>query len=103
LILNAVRKDLHIINQFNVLYLRVKKNAAYFAGNVIKPTDPMKYDVDRVRALIEKQSNGNWKVVEIWTLAKENASAEQRELFNQRVRKRLEESGTADDIFDENI
>jgi len=87
LILNAVRKELQITNQFNVLYLKVKKDAAYFAGNVIKPADPMKYDVDPVRALIEKQGNGAWKVVEIWTLAKEDASAEQRNLFNQRVRK----------------
>jgi|GEM_PF-6949531 len=102
-IMNAVRKELKINNQFNVYYLKAKNNSAYFAGKVISTDEQAQYDLGNIRALIEKQNNGSWKVVDIWTLAKETASVEQRMAFNERVRKKLKAEGTLEIILDESL
>lgn len=102
-IMDALRKELKINSQFDVYYLKAKNNSAYFAGKVVPSDEQNKYAMGSVRALVEKQDNGRWKVVDIWTLANETASAEQRMAFNERVRKKLKAEGTLEIILDENL
>jgi hypothetical protein len=103
MILDAVRKDLRIANQFEVRHLKVKNGVAYFSGNAMGVIKGAKSRVEKVKALIEKQNDGAWMVSDIWILEKGKASTTEQKAFDERVQKRLHEEPGLERIFTEKI
>ena len=95
----SVRKKLKITDKFKIYHFRIKNDYAYFVASSIDRVDGETVEFDSIKAVLKKDKDKLWKVVDAWSATREGGPGQQK-AFKDRARAMLQ-AANAVDIFSE--